>query len=101
MYIVNSTFHVPDEKAEEVIGIYHKRSKMVDEYKGFVSFQLLQNDKKPGELTVQLCWESKEDYLSWATSDAYKRVHDLEKKYPDQELASIIPVVNRFHVVAQ
>jgi heme-degrading monooxygenase HmoA len=30
MYTVFSTFNVPDEKAEEVIGIYKNRSKSVD-----------------------------------------------------------------------
>ncbi len=44
MYIVHSTFHVPQEKTEEVISIYRTRSKLVDEYEGFKSFQLLQNE---------------------------------------------------------
>ncbi|TLS34952.1 antibiotic biosynthesis monooxygenase family protein [Pseudalkalibacillus caeni] len=101
MYIVNSIVNVPVEKAEEVIGIYQKRSKLVDDYKGFISFQLLQNEQKPEELTVHMQWESKQDYLNWVTSDAYKRVHDLEKNYPDQELASVKPKVQRFKVVAE
>ncbi|SEN06561.1 Heme-degrading monooxygenase HmoA [Mesobacillus persicus] len=101
MYIVHSTFDVPPEKAEEVIAIYQKRSKMVDDFKGFLSFQLLQNEKKPGELTVQLEWETKDDYLNWATSNAFKKVHDMEKNYPDQELASIIPKVRKYQVVAR
>ncbi|MCM3440125.1 antibiotic biosynthesis monooxygenase [Metabacillus halosaccharovorans] len=101
MYIVHSTFHVPPEKAEEVIQIYQTRSKLVDEYDGFTSFQLLQNEVKPGELTVQIIWETKQDYVNWVTSDAYKKVHELEKNYPDQELAAIKPIVQRFNVVAE
>ncbi|WLR51135.1 antibiotic biosynthesis monooxygenase [Bacillus tianshenii] len=101
MYIVNSIVNVPPEKAEEVIAIYRKRSKLVDDYRGFLSFQLLQNDVKPEELTVHMEWETKEDYLNWVSSEAYKKVHELEKNYPDQELASVKPVVQRYKVVAE
>ncbi|KKK37156.1 antibiotic biosynthesis monooxygenase [Mesobacillus campisalis] len=101
MYIVHSTVAVPDDKAEEVIAIYQNRSKLVDTYKGFLSFQLLQNEQVPSELTVQICWETKEDYLNYITSDAYKKVHELEKNYPDQELASIKPKVQRYRRVAE
>ncbi|MFC5711217.1 antibiotic biosynthesis monooxygenase family protein [Thalassorhabdus alkalitolerans] len=101
MYIVTSTVTVPSEKADEVIDIYRNRSRAVDKAKGFRTFQLLQNDKKPGELTVHLEWESKADYLSWVTSDEYKKIHELEKKYPDKELASIVPKVGQYKVVAE
>ncbi|TXC91285.1 antibiotic biosynthesis monooxygenase [Metabacillus litoralis] len=101
MYIVHSTFHVPLEKVEEVITIYQTRSKLVDQYEGFQSFHLLQNEVKKGELTVQIIWNTKKDYLNWVTSDAYKKVHELEQNYPDQELAAIKPIVQRFEVVAK
>jgi heme-degrading monooxygenase HmoA len=101
MYIVHSTVEIPEGKVDEVIGIYQKRSRLVDEYEGFISFNLLQNEQKPSELTVQICWESKENYIKYITSDAYKKVHELEKNYPDQELAFIRPTVGRYQVVAQ
>ncbi|RLL42127.1 antibiotic biosynthesis monooxygenase [Oceanobacillus piezotolerans] len=101
MYIVNSVVTVPEEKAEEVINIYRNRSRLVDNAVGFLSFQLLQNQKKPSELTVHLEWDSRENYLKWARSDEYKKIHELEKKYPDQELASIIPRVTQYKVVAK
>ncbi|QFT90360.1 Heme oxygenase (staphylobilin-producing) [Bacillus sp. THAF10] len=100
MYIVHSTFVVPPEKAEEVIGIYHNRSKLVDKAQGFQRFLLLQNEKKQGELTVFMEWDSKEDFIRWVSSDEYKQIHDLEKKYPDKELAAIIPTITKFKVVA-
>ncbi|MBD7984920.1 antibiotic biosynthesis monooxygenase [Sporosarcina sp. Sa2YVA2] len=100
MHIVNSTFQVPPEKAEEVIGIYKGRSKRVDQAEGFVSFQLLQNQKRPGELVVHMEWASNDQYLNWVRSSEFKEIHELEKKYPDQELASIIPKVAQYKVVA-
>ncbi|WP_078555212.1 antibiotic biosynthesis monooxygenase family protein [Bacillus alkalicellulosilyticus] len=100
MFIVHSTFLVPDEKANEVISIYQSRSKLVDKARGFRQFRLLQNEKKLGELTVQIEWETKEDYLAWVQSEDFKKIHELEKKYPDQELASIIPKVRQYSVVA-
>ncbi|KMY45287.1 antibiotic biosynthesis monooxygenase [Bacillus sp. FJAT-27916] len=100
MYTVFSTFLVPDEKADEVIQIYQNRSKLVDQASGFIDFLLLQNDRRSGELTVQLLFETKEDYLNWARSKEFKQIHDLEKKYPDQELAAIIPKVTKYKVVA-
>ncbi|MCA0173765.1 antibiotic biosynthesis monooxygenase family protein [Bacillus sp. RAR_GA_16] len=101
MYIVNSVINVPEEKVDEVIAIYQKRSRKVDEFEGFESFRLLQNDSKPSELTVQMKWQTKESFLAWIKSPSYKEIHDLEKKYPDQELAAIKPKVSRFKVVAE
>ncbi|MDT2046107.1 antibiotic biosynthesis monooxygenase [Priestia aryabhattai] len=100
MYTVFSTFDVPDEKAEEVINIYKKRSRKVDQAPGFVDFQLLQNDKRLGELTVQLTFETKDFYLTWVRSKEFKEIHELEKKYPDQELAATIPSIRQYKVVA-
>lgn len=100
MYIVNSTFQVPPEKADEVIRIYTNRSKRVDRAEGFRSFQLLQNQKRPGELVVHMEWETREHYLQWARSEEFKEIHELEKKYPDQELASVIPKVAQYKVVS-
>jgi len=97
---VHSTFLVRDEQAEEVIEIYRNRSRSVDHSEGFVQFLLLQNDKKLGEITVQLTFETKKQYLEWVRSEDFKRIHELEKKYPNQELAAIIPKVSQFKVVA-
>ncbi|WP_261134160.1 antibiotic biosynthesis monooxygenase [Bacillus sp. Marseille-Q3570] len=100
MFIVHSTVVVPKEKSEEVVKIYQNRSKSVDKAQGFVSFELLQNDKTPEELTVQIKFEDKESYMSWVRSDDFKRIHELEKKYPDKELAGIVPKVRMYSVVA-
>lgn len=101
MHAVFSTFDVPPEKSEEVINIYKNRSHSVDEAPGFVDFFLLQNVKRPGEITVQLLFDTKENYLSWARGEDFKRIHELEKKYPDQDLASAIPKVSQHKVVAR
>ncbi|ANC75544.1 antibiotic biosynthesis monooxygenase family protein [Fictibacillus phosphorivorans] len=101
MYTVFSTFDVPNEKADEVINIYKNRSRSVDHAEGFVDFLLLQNDKRAGELTVQLIFTSKDAYLKWVRSEEFKKIHDLEKKYPDQELAAVIPTVKQYKVVAK
>ncbi|KHE73096.1 antibiotic biosynthesis monooxygenase [Halobacillus sp. BBL2006] len=101
MYVVDSTVVVPDHKAEDLIRIYRNRSRLVDQAEGFLSFQLLQNDRKPGELTVHLEWASKQDYLNWARSEQFKKIHELEKQYPDQELQGIVPKVTKYEVVAR
>ena len=101
MYIVHSTFEIPkEEKVEEVINIYKNRSRLVDTAEGFRDFKLLQNKKRPTALTVQITWETKEHYMNWVTSEQFKKIHELEKNYPDQELAQVIPKVEQFEVVA-
>ncbi|MET3576745.1 antibiotic biosynthesis monooxygenase family protein [Bhargavaea ullalensis] len=100
MYTVFSTFDVPPEKSEEVIAIYQNRSRRVDRADGFVDFLLLQNERRPGELTVQLIFDSKENYLNWARSAEFREIHELEKNYPDQELAAIVPKISKYKVVA-
>ena len=101
MYIVTSTVLVSPEKTDEVIGIYRKRSRRVDANEGFLSFKLIQNTKKKNELTVHMEWESKAAYLTWARSQEFKEIHDMEKNYPDQELAGIVPIVRQYEVVAE
>lgn len=100
MYVVTSTFLVPTEKADEVIRIYQKRSRKVDQEPGFLRFQLLQNAKKHGEISVYMEWETKQHYLTWVRSQQFKDIHELEKHYPDQELAGIIPTIHQYEVVA-
>ncbi len=100
MYIVQSIVTVPIDKVEEVIGLYQNRSRLVDQAPGFLSFKLLQNDLNKGELTVHMEWESDQSYYNWVSGPDFKRIHELEKKYPDQELATIKPKVLRFKVVA-
>ncbi|ELK47010.1 antibiotic biosynthesis monooxygenase [Halobacillus sp. ACCC02827] len=100
MYVVDSMVVVPEHKAEDLINIYRKRSRLVDEAEGFLSFQLLQNDRKPGELTVHMEWESKAAYLEWVRSEQFRKIHELEKKYPDEELQGIVPKVTKYEVVA-
>ncbi len=101
VYIVHSTFEIPAmDKVEEVIQIYKNRSRSVDKAEGFLQFQLLQNQKKPNFLTVQLTFDTKESYMKWVTSEEFKKIHELEKKYPDQELAQVIPKVEQYKVVA-
>ncbi|WP_078429285.1 antibiotic biosynthesis monooxygenase family protein [Alkalihalobacterium alkalinitrilicum] len=100
MYIVHSIVTVPTEKLDEVISLYQNRSRLVDQAPGFISFKLLQNDIKPEELTVMMEWDQKEDYFAWVKSSDFKRIHELEKNYPDQDLAAIKPVVKRYEVRA-
>ncbi|WP_142826027.1 antibiotic biosynthesis monooxygenase family protein [Planococcus soli] len=101
MYIVTSTVVVPPEKTGEVIGIYQNRSRRVDLADGFHLFRLIQNTKKKNELTVHMEWHTKAAYMAWVKSQEFKEIHDLEKNYPDQELAKIIPTVRQYEVVAE
>lgn len=101
MYVVHSMVQVPKGKEDEVIAIYQNRSRLVDTFEGFQAFHLWQNEKKPQELTVHMEWVDKAAYMKWVTSDAFKKVHDLEKNYPDQELAAIVPKVTKYSVVAR
>ncbi|TDY44606.1 heme-degrading monooxygenase HmoA [Alicyclobacillus sacchari] len=101
MFIVHSTIVVPLDKVSEVISIYRQRSGRVDTWPGFLSFQLLQNEHRPEELTVQLTWQDKDSYLAWARSEDFRRVHELEKHYPDADLRLVRPTVRKYQVVAE
>lgn len=101
MYIVQSIVQVPDNKTEDVVQIYRDRSRIVDQQPGFVSFQLLQSEVTPGELIVQMTWQSKDHYLAWVKSADFQRIHTLERQYPDRELTDIKPTVKRYLVRAE
>ncbi|WP_347862450.1 antibiotic biosynthesis monooxygenase [Salimicrobium sp. PL1-032A] len=100
MYVVDSKVTVPAHKAKDLIRIYRNRSRLVDGQPGFLSFQLLQNEHRPGELTVHMEWEDKHAYLTWVRSEQFKKIHELEKNYPDEELQGYVPKVTRYEVVA-
>jgi len=49
MYIVHSTFVVPEEKSDEVVGSYWNRSRLVDRADGFKKLLLLKAEQAGGE----------------------------------------------------
>ncbi|WP_062309336.1 antibiotic biosynthesis monooxygenase family protein [Alicyclobacillus sendaiensis] len=100
MYVVYSTIVVPDEWMEDVIALYRDRSRLVDQWPGFVSFALLRNEHRRNELTVQLTWMSKADYLNWARSEDFRRVHARERELIAAGFPAVKPLVRKYEVVA-
>ncbi|ACV57719.1 antibiotic biosynthesis monooxygenase family protein [Alicyclobacillus acidocaldarius] len=100
MYVVHSTIQVPMEWIDDVIALYRQRSRLVDHWPGFVSFALLQNEHRTGELTIQLVWQSKAHYLAWVQSDDFRRVHEREEALVAQGFPHPRPLVRKYEVVA-
>jgi len=60
----------------------------------------LRNEHRRNELTVQLTWMSKADYLNWARSEDFRRVHARERELIAAGFPAVKPLVRKYEVVA-
>lgn len=85
MFIAMNQFQVVPERAAEFEQAWQTRERYLDQVPGFVSFALLKGDE-PGDYISHTTWESRDAFLAWATSDAFRKAHAA--RMPDGVLAT-------------
>ena len=78
MYIAMNRFKIKPEFAEDFKEVWRTRNSYLDAVSGFKEFHLLQGETTE-EFTLfasHALWESKEDFLAWTESDAFKKAHE-------------------------
>ncbi|MFT3670627.1 antibiotic biosynthesis monooxygenase family protein [Aestuariivirga sp.] len=76
-YIAMNRFKVPKENGSAFEDVWAKRESYLDEMEGFVSFHLLRGPEAEDHVlySSHTVWASKEDFLAWTKSDAFRKAH--------------------------
>jgi heme-degrading monooxygenase HmoA len=74
MFIAMNHFKVAEGRGGEFEDIWKQRETYLQEVPGFVRFALLRGDE-PGEYISHSTWESREAFLGWAQSEAFRKAH--------------------------
>lgn len=74
VFIAMNQFQVAEGREAEFEQIWKERETHLQEVPGFVRFALLRGDEA-GEYVSHSTWESREAFLGWAQSDAFRKAH--------------------------
>ena len=85
MFIAMNQFQVSVGKGPDFEEVWRKRESYLGKVPGFIQFALLRGDE-PGEYISHTTWESREAFLAWAQSDAFRQAHAA--KTPEGILAT-------------
>ena len=74
MFIAMNQFQVDPARAEEFERVWKDRESYLSGFEGFVQFALLKGDE-PGDYVSHSTWASRDAFMAWAQSDAFRRAH--------------------------
>lgn len=74
MFVAMNQFQVDPERGAEFEQVWRERESYLAEVPGFVQFALLRGDE-PGDYISHSTWESREAFLGWAQSEAFRKAH--------------------------
>lgn len=74
VFVAMNTFQVAEDRADDFERIWRERETHLQEVPGFIRFALLRGDEA-GEYISHSTWESREAFLGWAQSDAFRKAH--------------------------
>lgn len=76
MFIAMNQFQVNHERAAEFEEVWRTRESYLQGFDGFLHFALLKGDD-PGDYVSHSIWRSREAFLAWAQSDAFRQAHGM------------------------
>jgi len=74
MFIAMNQFQVNPERTAEFEDNWRSRESRLQGVDGFVQFALLKGDE-PGEYVSHTVWQSREAFIAWAQSAAFRDAH--------------------------
>jgi heme-degrading monooxygenase HmoA len=74
VFIAMNQFQVDPARGEDFEKVWRERETYLAEVPGFLQFALLRGDE-PGDYISHSTWESREAFLGWAQSDAFRKAH--------------------------
>ena len=77
MYIAMNRFKIVLGKEKEFEDVWKNRDTHLDGVKGFKNFNLIKGDtnKDYSLYSSHSTWNSKEDFINWTKSEAFKQAH--------------------------
>ena len=83
MIAVANRIYVHPEYAEAFETRFQNRAGMVDKMEGFMSNQVLRPTAEGDPYVVLTFWESRDAFLNWVNSDAFKKGHARSGTMPE------------------
>lgn len=74
MFVAMNQFKVNPERAADFEHMWRTRETYLTGLDGFIQFSLLKGDE-PGDYVSHTIWQSREAFLGWASSDAFRMAH--------------------------
>ncbi|MBI2765825.1 MAG: antibiotic biosynthesis monooxygenase [Chloroflexi bacterium] len=74
MFIAMNQFQVNPDRAAEFEAVWRTRESHLQGFAGFRGFALLRGDD-PGDYISHSTWASREAFLAWTQSDAFRQAH--------------------------
>ena len=77
MYAVTNAIRVKKGYAPQLVERFRER-KGIEQSPGFIRLEILVNEQSKDHDEVRVCttWESKEAFLGWTKSEAFRNAHD-------------------------
>jgi len=74
MFVAMNQFTVNEGRGPDFEEQWRTRESYLREVPGFIHFALLKGDE-PGDYVSHTIWRSREDFLNWAQSEAFRKAH--------------------------
>ena len=74
MFVAMNQFSINEGRGAEFEEQWRTRESYLQGFDGFIHFALLKGDE-PGDYVSHTIWRSREDFLKWTQSDAFKKTH--------------------------
>ena len=99
MYIAMNRFKIVKGREKEFEKIWKDRDTHLDKVKGYKEFKLVKGDKEDSFTLYasHTVWNTKEDFINWTQSDAFRLAHKGAGKHGDMYIGH--PIFEGFDVV--
>jgi heme-degrading monooxygenase HmoA len=74
MFVAMNQFTINEGRGDEFEEQWRTRESYLQGFDGFVHFALLKGDD-PGDYVSHTIWRSREDFIAWTQSDAFRKAH--------------------------
>lgn len=74
MFVAMNQFKINEGREADFENGWRTRESYLQQVPGFVHFALLKGDE-PGDYVSHTIWQSREAFLAWAQSDAFRKAH--------------------------
>jgi heme oxygenase (mycobilin-producing) len=76
VYVSLSRLRIPAERAGELVRAFRARSRLVDDFDGFIDLEVWQSDRDAGEIVMVSRWRDRQAFRAYMRSDEHALSHD-------------------------
>lgn len=76
VYVSLSRLRIPAERADDLLRAFRGRSRLVDDFDGFIDLEVWQSDRDAGEIVMVSRWRDRQAFSAYMRSDEHALSHD-------------------------